>query len=379
MDLVEHQAKRYLARWAIPVPQGGLAHSVEEVAARSEELGYPVAIKAQVATGGRGKAGGIALAVDAAQAAEAASAILGMSIKGHVVHSVWVERAVSIRAEHYVSITLDRAARRHLVMVCARGGMDIEDIAASDPELIVRHHVVPGSALSLGEAMDLVDRAGLGPSANQAVAETITSLYRAYVEGDADLVEVNPLGVGEDGSVVALDAKVVLDDNAAFRHPEWQGFAADGESDPREVLAHRHGLNYIGLDGNVGVIANGAGMAMATIDLVAQAGGRAANFLDIGGGASASVMASALEVIDADPGVSAILINIFGGITRCDEVARGIVEAVERVEIASPIVLRLEGTNAAEGRAVIQEHAPRGVVVVSDMAQAAEAAVRAGK
>lgn len=375
MDLFEYQGKQYLAAYGVPTSTGRLAASVAEAVAAAEDVGYPAVVKAQVQVGGRGKAGGIRLVKDSTEAEVAASEILGMSIKGHRVRRVWLERATEIAAEFYASCTLDRAARQHLVMVSARGGVDIEEVAAVAPEAIARRHVDPAEGLDVAAARETVAVAGLPEAARPGVADVLVALYRCFVEGDADLVEVNPLVWTTDGRVHALDAKVTLDDNAAFRHPEWEEFAAAIELDPREARAKARGLNYIGLDGTVGIIANGAGLAMSTLDVVSQAGGSAANFLDIGGGANAEVMAAALEVINSDERVAAILVNIFGGITRCDEVARGIVSALERVDLRAPIVLRLDGTNAAEGRAILEAHASERIVSRPTMLDAARAAV----
>jgi succinyl-CoA synthetase beta subunit len=356
VDLYEYQGKQYFARFGIPTSPGGVADTVEEAVAQADRLGYPVVVKAQVQVGGRGKAGGIQLAADAPEVAKHAEAILGMDIKGHKVRRLWIERATDIDQEYYASFTLDRAAKLYLAMVSSKGGVDIEQVAAEDPGAIARLHVDPVEGLDREAARRLVEEAGLDPRAREGATQVLLDLYRCYVEGDADLVEINPLVLTPDGRVHALDAKVTLDDNAAFRHPEWEEFRGTEELDDRERLARSKGLNYIGLSGSVGIIANGAGLAMATLDVVNQVGGSAANFLDIGGGASAEVMAAALEVINTDEAVRAILVNVFGGITRCDEVARGIVEALGRVELRAPIVLRLDGTNSSEARAIISQH-----------------------
>jgi succinyl-CoA synthetase beta subunit len=375
VDLFEYQGKQYFSRFGIPTSPGEVADTVEDAVAAAERVGYPVVVKAQVQVGGRGKAGGIKLAADPAEVAEHAGNILGMDIKGHVVHRVWIEHASDIAAEYYASFTLDRAARLHLGMVSARGGVDIEQVAEEEPEAIARLHVDPVDGLSREAAADLVTRAGLAPGAQEGATDVLLALYRCYVEGDADLVEINPLILTPDGRVHALDAKVSLDDDAAFRHPEWADFAGAGEMDPRERLAREKGLQYIGLEGSVGIIANGAGLAMSTLDVVNQVGGSAANFLDIGGGANADLMADALEVINTDENVRAIFVNIFGGIVRCDEVARGILAAVERVELRAPIVLRLDGTNAAEARALLAESPVEGLESLPTMLAAAHRAV----
>jgi len=376
VDLFEYQGKQYFARFGIPVSPGGAADTVDEAVAQAERAGYPVVVKAQVQVGGRGKAGGIKLANDAQEVRTHAGNILGMDIRGHVVQRLWIERASDIKREYYASFTLDRAAKQHLGMVSARGGIDIEQVAAEAPQAIARLHVNLVDGLSDAEARRLVAQAGLDQEAQAGAADVLLKLYRCFVEGDADLVEINPLILTPDGRVHALDAKVTLDDNAAFRHPEWEEFRSTQVLDPREKLARERGLQYVGLDGDVGIIANGAGLAMSTLDVVNQVGGKPANFLDIGGGASAAVMASALEVINTDEKVRSIFINIFGGITRGEEVANGIVEALGRVEIRSPIVIRLDGTNAEQGRAILKEHESERLVSRPTMLEAARTAVQ---
>jgi succinyl-CoA synthetase beta subunit len=355
LDLFEYQGKQYFARYDIPVSPGGVAGDVDSAVAAAEAAGYPVVVKAQVQVGGRGKAGGIKLANDADEVRTHAAAILGMDIKGHVVRRVWVEHASDIAEEYYASFTLDRAAKQHLLMLSAQGGVEIEEVAARDPDAIVRLHIDPVDGLSVATARQAAVDAAIPDKAVDGVADILVKLYRCYTEGDCDLAEVNPLILKPSGEVHALDAKVTLDDNAAFRHPEWDQFRGTEELDERERLAKEKGLQYIGLDGSVGIIANGAGLAMSTLDVVNQVGGRAANFLDIGGGANADVMAAALEVINFDERVRSIFINIFGGITRGEEVGKGIVEAVRRVELRAPMVVRLDGTNADEGRRIIND------------------------
>jgi len=379
VDLFEYQGKQYFARFGIPVSPGGVADTVDEAVAQAEKAGYPVVVKAQVQVGGRGKAGGIKLAADAEEVRRHAEAILGMDIKGHTVRRLWVEHASDIAKEYYASFTLDRAAKKHLAMVSARGGVDIEAVAAEDPEAIARMHVDPAKEFTAGDAARLVEEAGLDPEARAGAAEILQKLYRCYVEGDADLVEINPLILTPDGRVHALDAKVTLDDNAAFRHPEWDEFRDIDELDERERLAKSKGLQYVGLDGFVGIIANGAGLAMSTCDVVNQVGGRPANFLDIGGGANAEVMANALEVINSDQSVRSIFINIFGGITRGEEVANGIVTALRRVDIQAPMVIRLDGTNAEEGRKILKTVESDMVVSSPTMLAAARRAVEMAK
>ena len=375
MDLLEYQGKQLFARYGIPVSAGDVATTVDEAVSAAERAGYPVVVKAQVQVGGRGKAGGIKLAADADEVRTHSSAILGMDIRGHVVHRVWVERASEIEAEYYASFTLDRAAKLHLGMLSARGGVDIEQVAAEDPGAIARLHVDPVEGLSPAACRAWVEAANLDGRATEGGVDVLTRLYEAYVDGDADLVEINPMILTPDGRVHALDAKVTLDDNAAFRHPEWAAFSGTQVLDERELLAREKGLNYIGLDGSVGIIGNGAGLVMSTLDVVNQVGGSAANFLDVGGGAGADLLANAVEVINTDPNVRAILVNIFGGITRCDEVATGIIEALGRVDVRAPIVIRLDGTNAAKGRAIIQAHESERLVSQPTMIDAARMAV----
>ncbi|MGH9082137.1 MAG: ADP-forming succinate--CoA ligase subunit beta [Acidimicrobiales bacterium] len=375
MDLYEYQGKQYFRRFGIPTSPGGVADTVDEAVAQAGEAGYPVVVKAQVKVGGRGKAGGIKLAADAAEARRHAEAILGMDIKGHTVHRLWVEHASDIAAEYYASFTLDRTAKLHLGMLSATGGVEIEEVAEKNPGAIARLHLDPVRGLDAGAARRWVGEAGLAEQAREPAAELLAQLYRCYVEGDCDLAEINPLILTTDGRVHALDAKVTLDDNATFRHPEWEEYAATESDDPRERMARDRGLNYIGLSGTVGIIANGAGLAMSTLDVVNQVGGSAANFLDIGGGANADVMAAALEVINADPSVRSIFVNIFGGITRVDEVARGVIEALGRVDLHSPIVLRLDGTNAEQGRALLATHLSDRLMAEPTMLEAARRAV----
>ena len=356
MDLFEYQGKQFFATFDIPVSAGEAVSTVDDAVAVAERLNsYPVVIKAQVHVGGRGKAGGVKLATNADEVREHASNILGLDIKGHVVKIIWVEVASDIDEEYYASFTLDRSAKKHLGMLSAQGGVEIEAVAESDPDAIAKIWIDPVLGLTDEVARDWVAAAELNPAATEGAVDILKKLYTAYTEGDADLTEINPLILKPTGEVHALDAKVTLDDNAGFRH-EWADYEATQVRDVREAAAHDKGLQYVGLDGTVGIIANGAGLAMSTLDVVNQAGGKPANFLDIGGGANADVMAGALEVINNDPSVKAIFINIFGGITRGEEVANGIVEALSRVTIDSPIVIRLDGTNAEEGRAILQPH-----------------------
>jgi succinyl-CoA synthetase beta subunit len=353
VDLFEYQGKQYFAKFGIPVSAGGAADTVDEAVKVAESAKYPVVVKAQVQVGGRGKAGGIKLANNADEVKLHAGNILGMDIKGHVVKRLWVEHASDIAEEYYASFTLDRAAKKHLLMLSAQGGVDIEEVAEKDPTAIVKLHVNPVEGLSEAVARKAAVDAKIPDKALDGVAKILVSLYKCFTEGDCDLAEINPLILKPTGEVHALDAKVSLDNNAAYRHPEWDEYRATEELDEREQLARESDLQYIGLAGTVGIIANGAGLAMSTLDVVNQVGGTAANFLDIGGGANADQMAAALGVINFDKNVKSIFINIFGGITRGEEVAKGIVEAMSRVELRAPIVIRLDGTNAEEGREIL--------------------------
>jgi succinyl-CoA synthetase beta subunit len=375
VDLYEYQGKQFFARYDIPVSPGEAVTTVDDAVAAADRIGYPVVVKAQVQVGGRGKAGGIKLASNADECRTHASNILGMDIKGHVVHVLWIERASDIAEEYYASFTLDRAAKKHLGMLSAQGGVEIEAVAEKDPDAIAKIWIDPVDGLSKEQARAWVDAANLNPNANDGAVDILLKLYRAYVDGDADLVEINPLILKPTGEVHALDAKVTLDGNAVFRHPDYEQYDATQVRDEREQAAHEKGLQYVGLDGYVGVIANGAGLAMSTVDIVNQVGGQPANFLDIGGGANADVMTGALEVINNDSSVRSILINIFGGITKGEEVANGIVAALGRVDIASPIVIRLDGTNADEGRAILEPHLSDRLQMQPTMLDAARTAV----
>ena len=375
MDLFEYQGKQFFATFGIPVSAGDVVTTVDDAVAVAERIAsYPVVVKAQVQVGGRGKAGGIKLAANADEVREHAGNILGMDIKGHTVERVWIEEASDIAEEYYASFTLDRAKKQHLGMLSAQGGVEIEAVAESDPDAIAKIWIDPVDGLTEDVARAWVEEAALNPAATDGAVDILLKLYRAYVDGDADLVEINPLILKPTGEVHALDAKVTLDNNASFRH-EWDEFEATQERDVREAAAHEKGLQYVGLDGTVGIIANGAGLAMSTLDVVNQVGGSPANFLDIGGGANADVMAGALEVINNDPSVKSIFINIFGGITRGEEVANGIVEALNRVQIGSPIVIRLDGTNAEEGRAILEPHLSESLQMQPTMLEAARTVV----
>jgi succinyl-CoA synthetase beta subunit len=380
LDLYEYQGKQFFGRYGIPVSPGEAVTTVDAAVAAAERIGYPVVVKAQVQVGGRGKAGGIKLANDADETRTHATNILGMDIKGHTVETLWIELASDIAEEYYASFTLDRSAKKHLGMLSAQGGVEIEAVAAEDPDAIAKIWVDPVDGLTEEQARAWVEGAKLNPQATEGAVDILLELYTAYVEGDADLVEINPLILKPTGEVHALDAKVTLDGNSTFRHPDYEEYEATQVRDEREQAAHDKGLQYVGLDGFVGIIANGAGLAMSTVDIVSQVGGDPANFLDIGGGASAEVMAGALEVINNDPNVRSIFINIFGGITKGEEVANGIVTALGRVQIDVPIVIRLDGTNADLGREILEPHLSDKLQMQPTMVDAAETAVAlAGK
>jgi succinyl-CoA synthetase beta subunit len=356
MDLYEYQGKELFGRHGIPVGEGRLATSPSEARTAAEELQGRVVVKAQVLTGGRGKAGGIKLASSPEEAEDHAASILGMEIRGCSVRRLWIERAVEIAREHYLSLALDRGAKKPLFMFTTEGGVEIEEVAARDPGAIVRLHVDPlegfhpwqGRALAFGAGIaDPVERRGL--------EQLCARLYSLFTSIEATLCEINPLVVTAEGELLALDAKVSVDDNALFRHEDIASMRDPEAYPPEERAAREKGVTYVKLDGEIGVLGNGAGLVMSTLDLVALAGGRPANFCDLGGGGSAEGVVDALEVIGADPQVRSIFFNVFGGITRCDEVARGILQALERVRIDQPIVVRFDGTNAEEGRALLAE------------------------
>src|ERR671934_1087214 len=327
MDLLEYQGKQLFARHGVPVPSGSPARTVEEAVAAADEIGYPCVIKAQVQIGGRGKAGGIKVAGDRAEAEAHARSILGMDIRGLRVHEVWVEEASQIAAEYYASVVFDRAAKAPLVMLSTKGGMDIEQVAEEDPDAIASLHVDPLLGFQDFHGRRLAFDAGIPDDLIRPAGAMLTKLYEAFVAEDAMLVEVNPLIVTPERKLRALDAKVTLDGNALFRHPENAALRNPSAEDPQEQMAKERGLTYVKLDGNIGILGNGAGLVMSTLDVVAQAGGEPANFLDAGGGSKAEAITSAVEVILSNPKVKAVLFNIFGGITRCDEVARGLIEA----------------------------------------------------
>jgi len=375
VDLFEYQGKQFFSEYGLPVSDGEITFTVEEAVDAAQRLGTPVMVKAQVHTGGRGKAGGVKYAATIEDVREHASNIFGLNIKDHVVKRIWIEKASDIEEEYYASFTLDRSAKKHLGMLSAEGGVEIETVAEENPEAIAKIWIDPTSGLTNALAKSWVQSANLPEQAVEGTVRILLDLYQSYVTGDADLVEINPLILTSDGDVHVLDAKVTLDGNSIFRHPEYAEFDKTQTRDERETAAHDRGLQYVGLDGTVGVIANGAGLAMATVDVVNQVGGAAANFLDIGGGANAEVMAGALEVINNDPEVKSIFINIFGGITRGEEVANGIIEALQNVDIEAPIVIRLDGTNADEGRSILQPHLSETLLMAPTMLEAAQQAV----
>lgn len=374
MDLFEYQGKQFFASFGIPTSAGGVADTVDEAVAAADAAGYPVVVKAQVQVGGRGKAGGVKLANDAEEVRLHAGNILGLDIKGHVVKRLWVEHASDITEEYYASFTLDRSAKKHLGMLSAEGGVEIETVAVDNPDAIAKIWIDPVDGLTEAVARQWVGAANLDPAATEGAVSILLKLYTAYTDGDADLCEINPLILKPTGEVHALDAKVTLDGNASFRH-DWAEYEATQERDVREQAAHDADLQYVGLEGSVGIIANGAGLAMSTLDVVNQAGGSPANFLDVGGGADAKKFVDALTIIDNDPRVRSIFINIFGGITRGEEVANGIVAALGQIDISSPIVIRLDGTNAEEGRAILEPHLSASLRMEPTMLDAARTAV----
>jgi succinyl-CoA synthetase beta subunit len=371
MDLLEYQGKQLFAKHGVTVPEGRPATSVQEAVEAAEGLRYPVVIKAQVLIGGRGKAGGIKLAKDRAEAEEHAQAILGMDIKGFTVHELYVEKASDIDEEYYAAILLDRSAKKPLAMLSKMGGMDVEEIAERDPNAIVRLHIDPLVGFQAFHGRRLAYEAGIADDVVRPVGALLARLYETFVAEDAVLVEVNPLLITKDREVVALDSKFTVDGNALPRHPETAAFRNPSAEDPQERMAKERGLTYVKLDGSIGILGNGAGLVMSTLDVVAQQGGTPANFLDAGGGSKADAIVSAVEVILSDEKVKAVLFNIFGGITRCDEVARGLIQAFETVRPTVPFVVRLDGTNDVEGRKLLADAALPNVHVEATMDAAA--------
>jgi succinyl-CoA synthetase beta subunit len=375
VDLLEYQGKQLLHRHGIPVPQGSVALTVDEAANAADAVGYPCAVKAQVQIGGRGKLGGIKLANTRQEALAHAESIIGMDIRGLTVHEVWVEEASQIEAEYYASIVLDRGAQAALVMLSTKGGMDIEAVAASEPAAIASLHVDPLLGFQEFHGRRLAFAAGIDRDLVRPLTAMLAQLYEVFVAEDAMLVEVNPLIVTPERRLRALDAKVTVDGNALYRHPENAALRGRLLQDPQERLAKERGLTYVKLDGDIGILGNGAGLVMSTLDVVAQCGGRPANFLDAGGGSRADAIVAAVEVILSDEKVRAVLFNIFGGITRCDEVARGLIEAFEAVQPRVPFVVRLDGTNDVEGRRLLTEAELPGVHVEATMDAAAQRVV----
>jgi len=376
VDLYEYQGKELFGRFGIPVSEGRLATTPAEARSAAEDLGGQVVVKAQVLTGGRGKAGGIKLAEDPADAEAKAAAILGLDIRGHVVRRLWIERASEIETEYYLSLTFDRGVKKPLFMFTKQGGVDIEQVAEETPEALVRLHVDPLEGVQPYHARRLLYGAGIDdPSEQKQITAIVARLYEAFVACDAMLCEVNPLIVTPAGEVKALDSKFTVDDDALYRHPDIAEMRDVAAADPQETLAREKGVTYVKLEGEVGILGNGAGLVMSTLDVIALAGGRPANFCDLGGGGDAEGVVDALEVITTDPQVKSIFFNIFGGITRCDEVARGILEALQRLTISEPIVVRLDGTNAEEGRRLLAEAAPPNLHVSPTMLEAASRAV----
>jgi succinyl-CoA synthetase beta subunit len=375
LDLFEYQGKELFARHGIPVPSGEAAETPEAARTAAERIGGRVVVKAQVQVGGRGKAGGIKLADNPDEAEARAREILGMDIKGHTVHRVWIEAASDIAKEYYASITFDRGEKKPLVMLSAMGGVDIESVAEEHPDKLARLHIDPLSGFHPHHARRLCYEAEIDEGAMKGVIDILLRLYQGFIDLDTTLMEINPLIWTTDSRVIALDAKVTVDGNALYRHPDILALREATTEDPQERMAQEKGVTYVKLDGDVGIMGNGAGLVMSTLDVVALAGGRPANFLDAGGGSKAEEVVDALEVLLSDPKVKALLINIFGGITRCDEVAKGLLTAIGQLGSTLPIVVRLDGTNEEEGRAIITARAPANVVVEPTMLAAAERAV----
>jgi succinyl-CoA synthetase beta subunit len=375
MDLLEYQGKQLFARHGLNVSPGHVATTVDEAVQAAEDAGYPVVVKAQVLIGGRGKAGGVKLASNADEVRTHAGNILGLDIRGHIVHTLWIEHASDIATEYYASVVLDRSASAPLVIFSIEGGVEIEEVAHSNPDKLIRRHVDALDGLSHEQALAIATDGNADADVREGVAQALTALYETWVAEDASLVEINPLIITPDRQVKALDAKVTLDDNALYRHPDNQGLSDTANQDPIERRAHEEGLQYVKLDGDIGILGNGAGLVMSTLDVVAQAGGAPANFLDAGGGSDAAKITQAVQLILSNPAVKAVLFNIFGGITRCDEVARGLIAAFEQIKPTLPFVVRLDGTNDVAGRALLAEANLPNVHAAKTMNQAAEMVV----
>jgi succinyl-CoA synthetase beta subunit len=375
MDLLEYQGKQLFARHGLRVSSGQAVTSVEGAVKAAGEVGYPVVVKAQVLIGGRGKAGGVKLAADEGEVREHAADILGMDIKGHIVRTLWIEHASDIASEYYASVLLDRSAKQPLVMFSVEGGVDIEEVAEKTPEKLIRHHVDALAGLSREEAAEIARQGGADADVVEGVADALVALYEVWLEEDATLAEINPLIVTPEREVKALDSKVSLDGNALYRHPENQGLSDRENEDPLERRAKEEGVQYVKLDGDIGILGNGAGLVMSTLDVVSQAGGAPANFLDAGGGSNAETIKQAVDLILANDAVKAVLVNIFAGITRCDLVALGLIAAFEEIKPAVPFVVRLDGTNDVEGRRLRQGAALPNVHAAKTMNEAAEKVV----
>lgn len=376
MDLFEYQGKSLYQKFNINHPNSKLIKNLNDLN-DPINLNFPVVVKAQVQVGGRGKAGGIKVAKDINELTQYSEEILGMDIKGHKVEILLLEEASNILEEYYISFTLDRSEKKYLIMLSAKGGMDIEQVAEENPDDLVKFHVSPSEKLTSSTISELINKANLNKDHEESLSEIIENLYLMFTEGDCDLVEVNPLAITDDG-VMALDSKVSLDMNAKYKHPYFDDFEQEIPIPESEKNAKEKGLNFIKLDGSVGIIGNGAGLVMSTLDVVAENGGKAANFLDIGGGAKAETVSSALEVLEADQNVKSVLINIFGGITRCDLVAEGIIEATKGKELVWPIIIRLDGTNSLEGLEILKANPNEKIFIEESMDSAAKLAVQKG-
>ncbi|MGB1583111.1 MAG: ADP-forming succinate--CoA ligase subunit beta [Solirubrobacterales bacterium] len=379
MDLLEYQGKQLFAKHGLVVSDGKAVTTVDDAVAAANEIGYPVVVKAQVLIGGRGKAGGVKLAATEQEAREHATNILGLDIKGHITRTVWIEHASDIDTEYYASVLLDRSEKRPLVMFSVEGGIDIEEVAENTPEKLIKHHVDPLVGLTKAEAVRIATDGRADADVIEGVADALVALYEVWIEEDATLAEINPLIITPDREVKALDAKVSLDGNAAFRHPEHEGLGDQENADPIEVKAKEQDVVYVKLDGNIGILGNGAGLVMSTLDVVAQHGGEPANFLDAGGGSDAAKVKQAVELILSNESVDAVLFNIFGGITRCDEVANGLVAAFEDLKPEVPFVVRLDGTNDLQGREILEAAALPNVYAAKTMDGAAEQVVALAK
>jgi len=379
MDLLEYQGKQLFAKHGVRVPEGRHAATVDQAVAAANEVGFPCVVKAQVAIGKRGKAGGIKVAKDEAEARQHSEAILGMDIRGYTVHDLWIEEASEIAAEYYASLILDRGERKLLAMLSRMGGMDVEEMAETDPDALIQRHIEPGEDFTADVAHEIAVDAGIDEDVTDQVADILDKLDDIAKAEDATLIEINPLIVTNDRRVVALDSKATIDGNALFRHPDVAELTDKSAEDPQEAMAKEKGLTYVKLGGNIGILGNGAGLVMSTLDVVAQAGGAPANFLDAGGGSKADAIVDALEVITSDPKVNAVLFNIFGGITRCDEVAKGIIEASRQIDLDVPLVVRLDGTNSEQGLALLEQAAIEGLEVEKTMLGAAKRVVELAK